>query len=150
MVDLHTLREKLDRCFTGAAITSGCTVDIQWSKHPRYNVKTNHVIGSLLTKNMKDLGFDLPSEEEQCKVYSGSTDLGNVSHCIPSVQVLYSIPSEAANHTPAFTSASSTPEAHENTWKIAKALAATAIDFYADPDKVEQAKKELECIGNHC
>jgi len=147
---LNALQEKLNNCFIGAATASGCTVDIKWNECPRYNVITNHVIVDLLYSNMRDLGYDeLPSEEAQQQQVVGSTDFGNVSYVIPGVHVMFKIAADAPNHHPKFTASAATPEAHEATWKIAKALAATVIDFYADYNKVEEAKRELHNICPH-
>ena len=64
-----------------------------------------------------------------------STDMGNVSHVIPSLNLTYWI-GDAVNHTHKFTGISNTTEAHDKTLLIGKVMTLTCID-------VLKAKVEL-------
>ncbi len=46
---------------------------------------------------------------------------------IPSVQVLFKIPCETGNHTPEFAECAKSKSAHDECFRIAKAVTATAL-----------------------
>jgi hypothetical protein len=48
-----------------------------------------------------------------------------------------------ANHTPGFAAAAATEAAHEAALRAAKALAATALDLYLEPGRLDAAKQEF-------
>ena len=73
-----------------------------------------------------------------------STDMGNVSHVVPSIHPMFAIPTEAGNHTPGFTAAAATAEAHQAMRTAATALAMTALDLYLRPDLLEAARADFE------
>ena len=75
---------------------------------------------------------------------AGSTDVGDVSYVCPTVQ--FKGMTEAAGspaHSWQFTSQGKSSIAHKGMIFSAKVMAATAIDMYENPDKIESAKKEL-------
>ena len=75
---------------------------------------------------------------------TGSTDMGNVSHIIPSFHPLYQIPSKGRNHTKEFSDAAGLPTAQEPTLKAAKSLALTAVSLLRCPSLLKEAKEEFE------
>jgi len=78
-------------------------------------------------------------------VGGGSTDMGNVSYAVPAIHPSFGLDSpDAGNHTPGFTAAAATEEAHAETLRAAKALALTALDAYANEAVLADAKREFE------
>ena len=69
------------------------------------NVITNNTLGSLYDKNASSLGVDICRDAIEIIKPSASTDMGNVSHVVPSIHPLYGIPTEDVNHTHPFTDA---------------------------------------------
>lgn len=71
---------------------------------------------------------------------------GNVSHIIPSFHGLYSIPinDNAANHTPGFTDAAATDEAHRLTLLTSKGMAGVALRFLTDEKFAKEVKDSFE------
>ncbi|PFX18104.1 Peptidase M20 domain-containing protein 2 [Stylophora pistillata] len=118
--ELDVLKEKIINCFEAAATATGYS-----------SLDTNDTLADLYQANVKTLGvtFNPPKIE-----LSGSTDMGNVSQIIPSIHVMYSIGSDAVNHSRAFTSAAITEIAHEKTLIASKAMAMTAIDQLVNMD----------------
>lgn len=111
-----------------------------------------------------ELGIRFPSRTEQENLAaSASTDQGNVSYEVPSIQAVYKIdtPSGAANHTPEFdkvrlvvgsfadrnTQAAKSEEAFEKAILSAKALTQVAIDFLAQSDFQEEVKGDFRDGG---
>ncbi|MHB8576419.1 MAG: hypothetical protein ACYDCQ_13925 [Dehalococcoidia bacterium] len=74
---------------------------------------------------------------------TASSDMGNVSHVVPSIQPGYAIPCEAGNHNPGFTAAAATPQAHAAALRAAKAMAMTALDVCVLPDVLAAAQVEF-------
>jgi hypothetical protein len=70
--------------------------------------------------------------------------MGNVSHVVPSIHPMFAIPTEAGNHTPGFTTAAATAEAHASMRTAATAMAMTALDLYLRPDLLEAARADFQ------
>ncbi|XP_031574744.1 peptidase M20 domain-containing protein 2-like [Actinia tenebrosa] len=142
--EIDELKQKLAGCFEGAAKATGCTADIEFGNSQYYsNLESNPTMASLYQKNAETLGIQFPSLAEQKAKVLGSTDMGNVSHVIPSIHPIYSIDSMAVNHSYAFTAAAGTDVAHDKTLIAAKAMAMTAVDLFCSQDLREQAKQEF-------
>lgn len=71
-----------------------------------------------------------------------STDVGNVSHVLPTIQPLFSINTDAWNHTPAFREAAGTEDAHHAALNVAKVLSFIALDLFRSRELIEDVKKE--------
>lgn len=82
--------------------------------------------------------------DEESHVNIASTDMGNVSHVIPSIHPIYAIPSEGGNHTKEFTDAAGLPTAQEPTLIAAKAMAMTAVSVLRCPNVLKEAKEQFQ------
>jgi len=100
-------------------------------------------MASLYQTHAESLGVQFPSLQEQKEKVLGSTDMGNISHVIPSIHPLYSIDSMAVNHSYAFTAAAGTDIAHVKTLLASKALAMTAIDLLCSEELRLEVKNEF-------
>ncbi|KAJ7337247.1 hypothetical protein OS493_010104 [Desmophyllum pertusum] len=138
--ELEVLKEKVTSCFEAAASATGCKVCIEWDPIHYSNVDTNSTLADLYQANVKTLGVTFVTEQEG----RGSTDMGNVSHIIPSTHVMYSIGSKAGNHSHAFTKAAITEIAHKKTLIASKAMAMTAIDVLCNPELMAKIKNDFE------
>lgn len=67
-------------------------------------------------------------------IVGGSTDFGNVTYRLPACHPGFAIPAPAGqgNHTPGFTNAARTPEAHEETLKAATGIAVVGARIISD------------------
>jgi len=144
--DLAVLKKKVINCFEGAALSTGCRLEINWVGHPYLNLLTNDLLSELYSSNAVSLGIKFLSKEQQLAIPSGSTDMGNVSQVVPSIHPLYAIPGEAVNHTRGFTQQAATPEAHQATWTAAKGLAMTALDLFFQPTLLQQVKSSFKPV----
>ena len=136
--ELEELYTKVMACFDAAAKATGCTLEVP-EDFPLYeNVLTNPVMSDLYEANSTTLGIKFTETTIPC----GSTDMGNVSHVVPSIHPFYSVgDTSQVNHTREFTAVCNTPAAHNNTLTAAKALAMTAIDVLCTPGLLEQIKE---------
>jgi amidohydrolase len=139
---LEDLKRRVLACFEGAATATGCRLEARWTGRPYSNLTTNAPLAECYVENARLLGKTLPPRGAGA---SGgpSTDMGNVSHVVPSIHPMFAIPTEAGNHTPGFTAAAATPEAHEAMRTAATALAMTALDVFMRPEVLEAARKDF-------
>ncbi|MCZ2111421.1 MAG: M20 family metallopeptidase [Dehalococcoidia bacterium] len=141
MAELEELRAKVVGCFEGAALTAGCSVEVETIGKTYAEVVNNDPMAEAYRANMAALGVDLPGKSAGLDGIGGaSTDMGNISYLVPSIHPSFAIPAMAVNHTAGFTEAAATPRAHENTIRAAKALAHTAIDLIANPALLQEVK----------
>uniref|UniRef100_A0A2L2YFZ9 Peptidase M20 domain-containing protein 2 n=1 Tax=Parasteatoda tepidariorum TaxID=114398 RepID=A0A2L2YFZ9_PARTP len=141
--DLQVLREKVEKCIVGAAISAGCSYKANFDEdNMYYDLVTNNTMCRLFEKN---LGSKSPTDPAKLGILPvGSTDMGNVSHVVPSIHPFYNIYTEASNHTEEFTNAAGAPRAQPSTLNAAKAMAMTALSLMRNPEKMAQAKEEFK------
>ncbi|HVC30247.1 MAG TPA: M20 family metallopeptidase [Steroidobacteraceae bacterium] len=141
-VRLQDLRRRVQACFDGAALATGCRVEARWNEQPYRAMETNTVLARAFHENARLLGWPLPSPDRETPS-GASSDMGNVSHVVPSIQPTYAIPSGAGNHNAGFTAAAATPEAHAAAVRAAKALAMTALDALFRPEVLAAASEDF-------
>ena len=125
--ELAILREKVIQCCKGASEATGCSYEIKKVGNTYENLKSNEILAKMYMGHMKTLGIDVDLAGD-CP---GSTDMGNVSHVVPSIHPIYKIDSEGGNHTRKFTAATNTESAHDKTLTVAKALSLVCVDVLA-------------------
>ena len=108
------------------------------------NLLANQTLCDTYVEEMSDLG-------EKCKSVStvptaASTDMGNVSHTVPSFHGCFSIPTEqgVSMHNPGFAAAAATEDAHEAAIRSAKAMAMLAWNVLTKDDVAAKAKQDFE------
>lgn len=75
----------------------------------------------------------------------GSTDVGNVSQVIPTIQPTIALTDrpDVVCHTAAFAEAAGGPAGDRALLLAAKTLALTALDLLADPDHLQEVQEEF-------
>lgn len=139
--ELEELRGKVMGCFEGAATATGCRLEHRIPSPTYTEVVTNDILAEAYCGNMQAFEVLLPTKQQQAGGIAGaSTDMGNVSYVVPSIHPSFRIPTDAPNHTPGFTAAAATEEAHRATLRAAKALAMTALDAYLVPGMLDRIR----------
>ena len=139
--ELETLMVKVKACFEAAAIATGCQVKIMEVGKIYENLLSNQVLARVYGNNWKSLGVKF----RDSAVTSASTDMGNVSHTVPSIHPKYGIGSgKEVNHTREFTQVANIPEAHSATLTAAKAMAHTCIDVLTTEGLLEEIKTQFK------
>ncbi|XP_064393654.1 xaa-Arg dipeptidase-like [Halichondria panicea] len=141
--ELVTLVEKVTSCFESAALATGCQVEINTPCADFLNIVHNPTLSDLYLKNLTELG-EKSTEMISDSPVKASTDMGNVSHVVPSIHPIYAIGSGEMNHTREFTAVTNTPEAHTATLTAAKAMAHTCIDVLTTSGLLEKIKHEKQ------
>ena len=139
---LDVLKEKVIDCFTGAAITTGAQLKYRWDD-VRYAAMINNItLARLFQDNMKALGHDIPLGGD--KIWGGSSDVGNVSRLVPTIQPLVSIaPDDVLIHTPEFAAAAKSKDSLKSMLDAAKAMAMNVVDLLGNPDNLTRAREEF-------
>ena len=140
-IDLKSLVAKVRSCFEAAALATGCQVDIKNTAPSYDNLLSNEVLARLFGENLKahNVPFSLNTR------LSGSTDMGNVSHTVPSIHPKYAIGTgKEAIHTRSFTQHTNTPASHHATLVLAKCMAHTCLDVLSSDTLLEEVKESFE------
>ncbi len=117
-------------------------VNIQ-EREPYNTMNTNEQLAALYRHHLTS-SFERYMPPKELNPYilgEGSTDMGNVSHFIPSIHPLFAIPAKDSIHTALFAEASKSREAHLATWKVAKAVAMSVVDVWCDSGVFENVLK---------
>jgi amidohydrolase len=132
-------------CVQGAALAAGCTYKIA-EDVPYKEMRPNPVLNDLLIANFRALGRTI--DPLPVRGGLGSTDLGDVSHVLPSVSPYLRLDGPDPSvplvwHTRAVHEAAVGPSAVKWIEDGAKALAMTAVDLLGDPACLEAARKSF-------
>ena len=139
---LDELEPKVLNCFVGAALATGARLEYRWDDIRYSTMLNNLVLAQLFTRNLQPLGrpitHDVPDRA------FGSTDMGNVSHLVPSIHPHIAIAGkEVFIHSPQFALAAASETGIKSMLDAAKALAMTVIDLLANPEIVARVKDEF-------
>lgn len=125
------LRSKVIACFEAAATATGCHLDIEFEGEPYIDLLSEPNMVAIFAANSIALGRQMPTSDELDRPAAASSDMGNVSHVVPSIHPSISIETEAVNHQPEFAAATITPSGESALSDAALAMAHTVIDMAA-------------------
>ncbi len=126
---LNELQAKVFACFEAAAVATGCRWEHHEMGHSYHSLKSDPVLVDLYAANSADLGRPLAPGSSLPPGAAGSTDMGNVSHLVPSIHPMLSInPGEAVNHQREFAAHTVTEDGHRAIRDGALGMAWTIID----------------------
>ncbi|KAF3033775.1 hypothetical protein E8E11_001120 [Didymella keratinophila] len=137
------LLARVKNCIEAAALASGCK--LEYITSPTYlNLRANRTLCELYAQDMDVLGTKVQINQE--KLMNASTDMGNVSHIIPSFHGAFVIPAEedVSAHNPAFAACAGTDGGHNAAVNCAKGMAMLALRVLIDEDIARRAKKDFE------
>ena len=140
---LEKLKQRVLNCFIGAATASGARLEYKWRDVHYASMRNNLTLARLFRRNMQSLRRKVKLSDPSQTF--GSTDMGNVSQLVPSIQPLIGVaPKGRAVHTPQFTLATASEAGIQGLLDAAKALAMTVIDLVANPGIVNKIKEEFQ------
>ena len=121
--------EKVTACWDAAAAATGCSVEVSNSGHPMIDLVSDPVLTELYLANTTSLGRPMQRGADRDPSKAGSTDMGNVSHVVPSIHPMLDIhPQGAVNHQPEFAAHTVTPDGDKAIRDGALAMAWTILD----------------------
>jgi amidohydrolase len=138
---LKDLHRRVIACLEAAAQATGTSVAIYDEGEEYHPMKFNRTLGGLFRANLEALGERVEQTPEDQEL--GSTDVGNVSQVLPTIQPTVALTDrpEVVCHTAAFAEAAGGPAGDRALLLAAKALALTVWDLFAD-SAVRQAVHE--------
>jgi len=139
--DMKELKEKVKDCANGAALQTGCSVEIKDMAPDYLNILTNEPFIQLYIDNAKSLGTPF---NDDLATSLASTDMGNVSQSKPSIHPKFKITSKGPNHSINFTTASDAEENQYPTLRCAKTIALSVIDVLMDSSMLEKIKDDFK------
>lgn len=129
--ELERVQAIVERCGRGAALASGVEVEIEVREGYK-NLVNNLALARRFGARLGELGRD--ASEGDSTVGSGSTDMGDVSHDVPSIHPWLAIceRGETTCHQRAFERCAGSEQGLETMLAAAKAMALTASDVLSD------------------
>ncbi len=141
---LADLKKRVQNCFEAGALAAGCDVQIDWALGDYLEIKDSWPIAERYKQNAESLGRDFFPLEKMPTSGAGSTDMGNISHRVPSIHPMISCaPPSVVIHNPEFAKWAGSEKGDKAVVDGAKALAMTAIDVLTDKTMLQEAKSEF-------
>ena len=127
---LEHVRAKVEACFEGAATATGATLTVTPRGHTYLDMRIDPVMAELFSANAAALGRPMGNEPVEDRPAAGSTDMGNVSHVVPSIHPMLDIGcSPATYHQKEFAAHTVMPGGERALRDGALAMAWTVIDL---------------------
>jgi len=143
--ELAPLKARVQKCFEAGALATGCTLEVHWGDTDYLDMKTNWPMAEMYESNAVKLGREFFPVKDLPPGYAGSTDMGNVSHRVPSIHPMMGIaPAGVVIHNPEFTRYAASEKGDQAVIDGAKSLAMTALDLMFDAHKLKAAKNDFE------
>lgn len=132
---------RVKECARGAARATGCRLRMEEGPYTLSAMKVNPVLADGYRRAIAYLG--LPESGAPVNRNRGSSDIGNVSRIVPTIQpnVPISGGEKVEIHTRRFEKASRSPSGVQGTMEGIRALALTGLELFADPGRVREAWK---------
>ncbi|WPH01584.1 Hypothetical protein R9X50_00443200 [Acrodontium crateriforme] len=137
------LFQRAKACCEASALATGCTVEI--IQTPTYaNLRANETLCKAYVEDMAAIGEQVHLHQD--KPFTASTDMGNVSHLVPSFHGAFAVPTApgVALHSPQFATAAATHEGHDAAIKCSKGMALLALRLLVDEDTAKAAWADFE------
>ena len=148
MTSLNELKPRVVAALESGAHACGCSVSHSWDPNPYADMVTNNNLSALYISNASSLGRSVQLPGTNGRRVVGSTDMGNISHLVPSIHpMISSAPTGTAIHTLAFERESATHMADQAIVDGAKAMAMTAIDYWTSPEMQRAISEEFRATN---
>jgi len=142
--ELAPLKSRVQACFEAGALSTGCRLDLKWGECDYLDLKTNWPMADAFERNASRLGREFTPAASLPPGYAGSTDMGNVSHRVPSIHPMLGVaPPGVIIHNPEFTRWAASEEGDKAVIDGAKALAMTALDLMSERKLMETARADF-------
>ena len=134
---LEELKPRVLAALTAGADATGCSISHEWIEPAYADLVRNPPLEDLYVANSVALGRR-PVEPRTELAVVGSTDMGNVSHVVPSIHPMVAVaPRGIGIHTPGFTECAASAEGDAGVLDGAKAMAFTIVDLWGSPGALE-------------
>ena len=130
---LENLKHRVVAALESGAHATGCSCNTRYVGNVYADMVDNTPFGARYITHAKHFGRDVQVPSATSARVVGSTDMGNISHLVPSIHPMIKVaPFGTAIHTEDFARHARSPEADRAILDGAKAMACSAIDFWVD------------------
>lgn len=130
LTELADIDTKVLRCFEAGALATGCELTFTSESDPYAELRPDRAALAAYARNAQALGRRFDTEGPGARMNTVSTDMGNVSHVVPTIHPYIGIDCGAAvNHQREFAAHCVGPSAERAILDAATALAWTGIDL---------------------
>lgn len=131
---LKILSGRLADIAEGAALMTGCGVELAWDEAPAYlPLRTNGPLAQSWNSRYGARGHTMLPAGVLPSTFAGSTDFGNVSYRVPGLHAMVKISdTDLSLHTREFAAAAVTETADQVVLDSAAVMAAIALDYLSD------------------
>jgi amidohydrolase len=143
MHELAALNKRVQACFEAAALSTGCKLEMRWVSD-YLDLKTNWPMANAFEKNFEALGHELTPLSSIPPGFAGSTDMGNVSHRVPSIHPMIGVaPRNVIIHNAEFARWAASDKGDAAVIDGAKSLAHTALDLMCEESLMERVRADF-------
>ncbi len=142
---LAKLKERVLACLEAGASAAGCRMEHTWVEPAFADMVDNGPMVERYRLNLARTGRTLVDPGPDISGIVGSTDMGNISHIVASIHPMIAVsPASVAIHTQDFVAFAGGPEGDRAVLDGAKAMAATVVDLWAQPEVMAEVKGAFE------
>jgi amidohydrolase len=141
--DLAELKPRVIAALESGANATGCEFEHRWIDPAYADLRSNRVLEDLFVENATRVGRTIGAVSDNANVV-GSTDMGNVSHVVPSIHPMLAIaPPGVSIHTPRFAEHAAGDDGDSGVIDGAKIMAMTIVDLWTNSERLELARAEF-------
>lgn len=134
--------DKIKNIAQGAALSTGAKLNVIAFQNQVDNQLLNKKFDEIFVESARTLGLEVNTGT---KKGLGSTDTGNISHVVPTIQPYVKIgPETLVGHTSEFCAAAKSKEGDAALITASKALALTGLTLLTDENRLAEIKEEFE------
>jgi amidohydrolase len=145
---LAELKLRVEGCFRAGADATGATLELTWGEIDYLDLRTSWPLAQRFQANAEGLGLAFFPYDKLPPGVHGSTDMGNVSHRVPSIHPMIACaPPHVSIHNAEFAKYAGSPSGDKAVLDGAKALAMTALDFFCDGALRAEVRRHFDANG---
>lgn len=145
LAELTAVKSKVIKCAEGAAIATGCSLEVVEPAEVNAPMKINHAFADAYRGALSTLGLKEYVQPPDKNV--GSSDIGNVSRVVPTIHPHVPIRPGINIHTHGFADATISEDGHRALMEGVRCLSLTAVDLFFSPGVLDRIKKEFGETG---
>ena len=147
--ELAKLKARVQACFEAGALATGCRLELHWGNTDYLDLKTNWPMAGAFERNAAALGREFFPVEDIPPGFAGSTDMGNVSHRVPSIHPMFAVaPAGVIIHNAEFATWAASEKGDAAVLDGAKAMAQTALDLMGDAALAGRVKSDFDATAD--
>lgn len=140
---LTKLKVRVLEALRSGAVATGCTMEHRWVDPAYADMVDNESLLAAYTRNLERCGRHALEPDDDQQVV-GSTDMGNISHLVPSIHPMVAVSApDVPIHTTEFARFAGSERGDRAVLDGARTLAATIVDLWAAPELMNAVRDEF-------